>query len=73
MLLVTRHEGQEGGQVGELESQERVLDESVEAAITVATESWRSYQQNRIFRWLVGFGFGDISLTSYKLIFNDSL
>lgn len=59
MHSVMRHEGQEGGQVGELESHERALDEGIEAAVivvTIATESWRACQHT-IFRCFVGFVF----------------
>lgn len=43
-----RNEGQEGGQVGELESQERSLQESVETVVdvvSVALEGDRPYRR----------------------------
>lgn len=48
MRSVGRHEGQEGGQVAELESHECVLQESVETAVevvTVALERCRSWNE----------------------------
>ena len=41
MHSVGRHEGQEGGQVGELEPHERALQETIETVaevVTIATE-----------------------------------
>lgn len=37
MRPVVSHEGDEGGQVGELESHERALDEGVETVVVVVT------------------------------------
>lgn len=43
MRSVGRHEGQEGGQVGELETHERVVQESVETVVEVVTVALERY------------------------------
>lgn len=51
-----RHQGQKGGQVGELESHESVLQETIETVVvvvTIATERRSSYNDGKKQNWQV--------------------